>query len=139
MKDNFFELLYHLFEQTLSQIQEEQTVIKQEKPYLPENHLLTLAEIPPESKAIRILSDMERLKLSKSSYQFLMRLKAWGILNEQSFELLLDKLHYTNSHIVTLQEIKWMTRELLVEHLTPLQLSFLDLVLYQTEDGYLAH
>lgn len=81
----------------------------------------------------------EQMKLTKASYQFLMRMKLWNVLNTESFETIMNQLQFSDSRIVTLQETKWIIRNVLSSHLTEEQLTFLDLVLYQVEDELTLH
>lgn len=87
----------------------------------------------------RVFTYDEQMKLTKASYQFLMRMKLWKILNEESFEMVLNQLQFSESRIVTLQETKWTIRNTLASTLNEEQLAFLDLVLYQSEDELTLH
>ncbi|KTD79186.1 DUF494 family protein [Legionella waltersii] len=145
MKDNLFELLLNLFETSLTQIQKEQTssedidttdlidaeVLSQENQFL----VIKSQEID----STRVFTYAEQMKLTKASYQFLIRMKLWNVLDETHFEHILNQLQFSDSRIVTLQETKWTIRNALADHLTENQLSFLDLVLYQTEDKIEIH
>ncbi|NYQ86079.1 DUF494 family protein, partial [Escherichia coli] len=55
------------------------------------------------------------------------------------FESIINQLQFSESRIVTLQETKWTIRNALASSLNEEQLTFLDLVLYQTEDELTIH
>jgi Smg protein len=79
------------------------------------------------------------MKLTKASYQFLMRIKSWEFITPEIFELIISKLIFSESRFVSLQETKWTIRNTLANSLDVTQLAFLDLVLYHAEDGLLLH
>lgn len=157
MKETLFEMLLTLFETTLHRLAEANTSDNQNLPAKIENHsdvseqvktrlekplhdiyqVLLLKEASPDS--VRIYSMDEQLKLSKASYQFLMRLNSWGIISRDVMELIIHRLLLSSSHIVSLQETKWIIRSLLGESLSFDQLAYLDLVLYHKEDAIVRH
>lgn len=146
MKENLFEMLLSLFEKSLAQLKK-----NSEKPSLePEpvdvndldeldihQHMVCINEANEQST--RVITLIERMKLTKASYQFLVRMKQWGIVNHYVFEAILNQLQFSESRIVSLQETKWTIRNVLAESLEPDQLAFLDLVLYQKEDQLSLH
>lgn len=145
MKDNLIEMLYHLFESGLAQINKEHQSLEQDSSEPTEADELTEAQSSllfvnsAQSNSIRVLTPDEQNKLTKASYQFLMRLKLWGIIDEYVFESVFNEILYSNSRIITLQEIKWTIRHILEDQLDEKQLAFLDLVLYQKEDILVKH
>lgn len=137
MKDNLFELLLNLFEQTLVQLQNNNFLLgKESSPNADmfSDKALPAPKVATQSKSIRILTQQEQMKLTKASYQFLLRMKLGGIIDTNSFEEILHYLCSSQSLIVALDETKWVIRNVLAKQLTDKQLAFLDLVLYQTED-----
>lgn len=142
MKDNLFDMLMNLFEKSLTQIQKnERPVTPQDDPLdlLADEEFSDLAEPAlyvkaPNSMSHRVFTYEEQMKLTKASYQFLMRMKVVGVLDADQFETILGRLFNSESRIVTLEETKWTIRNVLSENLTEKQLIFLDLVLYQKED-----
>ena len=86
-----------------------------------------------------MLTYEEQMKLTKASYQFLMRMRLWNIIDIDVFETILNQLQFSESRIVTLQETKWTIRNVLATDLNEEQLAFLDLVLYRTEDELAIH
>ena len=154
MKDNLFEMLLNLFEKTLTQIKESHVSISKE-------HAPTSNEIDHEQQAdvhastavgvdlafvrpahrdsIRVFTYDEQMKLTKASYQFLMRVALWGIVAPDVFELIINQLVFSDSRFVSLQETKWTIRSTLANGLDAEQLAFLDLVLYHKEDELLLH
>ena len=79
------------------------------------------------------------MKLTKASYQFLMRMKLLSIIDVDAFETILNQLQFSESRIVTLQETKWTIRNVLATDLDEEQLAFLDWMLYRTEDELTIH
>ena len=151
MKDNLFEMLLHLFEKTLTQLKEHHvssgqadsemensTDVRMPTPAAcVEAHTVTLKTAQPNS--IRIYTVDEQMKLSKASYQFLVRLTSWGVVALDTVEMIINQLIFSESHLVSLQETKWTIRNTLATTLDAEQLAFLDLVLYHKEDELPAH
>lgn len=148
MKDNLFEMLLHLFEKSMAQLQKMQknqsTSTKEldqplhEEDFLHNEHQ-TLFIKSAQQKSIRVLIYEEQIKLTKASYQFLMRMKLWNIIDSNLFELILNQLQSSESAFVTLEETKWAIQYALTDHLDEKQLAFLDLVLYQKENKLTVH
>ncbi|MFI4963293.1 MAG: DUF494 family protein [Legionellales bacterium] len=140
MKDNLFEMLLQLFEKSLTQIQKGQNaidedpldILHQEDRFYSREQSLQVKS--PQQESTRVCTYEEQMKLTKASYQFLMRSKLWGIIDANGFELIMNQLQFSESRIVTLQETKWTIRNVLAADLNERQLAFLDLVLYQKED-----
>lgn len=152
MKESLFEMLLSLFETTLLRLKEvsdpesglkpliEKKIteaVAQEKNHSAIFHLMVVKE--PSQQAIRVFTLEEQMKLTKASYQFLMRLKTWGVISSEIMELVLNRLLLSESHIVSLRETKWTIRSLLADKLGADQLAYLDLVLYHTEDVAVRH
>jgi uncharacterized protein Smg (DUF494 family) len=146
MKDNLFELLLSLFETSMTQIQESLPPVSQElsdsideeKELAQQEHeILFIKE--SEHQSTRVFTYEEQVKLTKSSHQFLIRLKSLGVIDEYFFEAVINQLEQSDSHIVTLRELKWTVRTVLSTHLDEKQLAFLDLVLYHQEDNVTMH
>lgn len=144
MKDNLFEILLRLCEKSLVQLQKNHhsmnhkslEVMREEEP----NHTIQTLHVKSQQKnSTRIMIPYEQIKLTKASYQFLMRMKLWGIIDDDFFELVMNELLVSESRIITEEEIKWTIRSLLARQLGENDLAFLDLVLYQEEDGYTIH
>ncbi|QMT59365.1 MULTISPECIES: DUF494 family protein [unclassified Legionella] len=143
MKDNLFEMLLSLFEQSLTQLQESHKTADSDATELNEDEDVASEEVLhlklQQHTSTRIFTYDEQMKLTKASYQFLMRMKLWKVLNTESFEMIMNQLLFSESRIVTLQETKWTIRNALATSLNEEQLAFLDLVLYQTEDELTLH
>ncbi|HEN4771352.1 TPA: DUF494 family protein [Legionella pneumophila] len=145
MKDNLFEMLLNLFEKSLTQLQKSHKSNDQDSQnQLLEEDLLSTEEQSlfiksAQHKSTRIFTYDEQMKLTKASYQFLMRMKLWNIVDIDQFEAIINQLQFSESRIVTLQETKWTIRNALASTLNEEQLTFLDLVLYQTEDELTIH
>ncbi|MDI1352017.1 MAG: DUF494 family protein [bacterium] len=144
MKDNLFEMLLNLFEKSLTQLQKSHRSIDPDSLELNEDEILNadhqvLHIKSPQAKSARVMTYDEQMKLTKASYQFLMRMKLWNVLDAQIFELVMNQLQCSESRIITLQETKWTIRSILATDLNEKQLAFLDLVLYRTEDKSTVH
>ena len=144
MKDNLFEMLLNLFETSLAQLQKSHKSSDPDSQELVgddhlniEEHALHLKSAQHQST--RVFTYEEQIKLTKASYQFLMRMKLWSIIDIDLFELIINQLQFSESRIVTLQETKWTIRNVLAANLNEKQLAFLDLVLYQSEDALTLH
>ena len=145
MKDNLLELLLNLFEKTLSQIKES-SIASNSDPNDVETEI-TESFISSDVSALdfsylkaakdnsmRVFSFDERIKLTKASYQFLTRMRAWGIIAQEAFEVIIHQLLFSSSRFVSLEETKWTIRDVLANSLDSEQLAFLDLILYHQED-----
>mgnify|MGYP000317095403 CR=1 FL=1 len=144
MKDNLFEMLLNLFETSLAKLQKSHQSAEQESAEINEEESTAADDQivhvrAQQQKSTRVFTYDEQMKLTKASYQFLMRMKLWNVLNTESFETIMNQLQFSDSRIVTLQETKWIIRNVLSSHLTEEQLTFLDLVLYQVEDELTLH
>ena len=146
MKDSLLELLLNLFEKTLMQLKEEQRLSDQKAAIAEEETTSTTSSSKKvavrleqiqlaQPQSLRVLTPEEQSKLTKKSYQLLMRLVSWGLLSSEAFELVLNRLFFSDSRFVSLEETKWTLRNTLEALLTPEQFAFLDFVLYQKEDG----
>jgi Smg protein len=145
MKDNLFEILWSLFETSLSQLQKNHEealttssdLIGEESSEQFDDEVIYVKSA--DQKSMRIFTYEEQMKLTKASYQFLMRMKLLNIIDFELFESIMHQLNNTESRIVTLEETKWTIRKAMENILTEDQLIFLDLVLYQTEDALTKH
>jgi uncharacterized protein Smg (DUF494 family) len=148
MKDSLFKMLMNFFEKSLSQLKEshlvELTMEDNNQEESPLEELITLESRTliirsARDSAIRVFTDGEKMKFTKASYQFLVRLGLWGILASETLEIIINQLLFSDSRFVTLQETKWTIRNLLADNLDDIQLAFLDLVLYPKEDKLALH
>jgi uncharacterized protein Smg (DUF494 family) len=145
MKDNLFEMLLNLFETSLTQIQKSHKSVDHKATenviddgsLIKDNEFLHVQD--QHDKSTRIFTYDEQMKLTKASYQFLMRMQLWNILDPQFFEIIMNQLQFSASRLIGLQETKWTIRNVLSSHLHEEQLAFLDLVLYQAEDELIQH
>jgi uncharacterized protein Smg (DUF494 family) len=153
MKDSsLFDLLLDLFERTITQLKERYPQVKElpetvdASEGVPKNAELFV--IPGKKSAIhmalmqsasdksfRVFTTDERVRLTKVSYQFLQRLLSWGVVSSDMMELILNRLMFSDSHLISLSEVKWTVRNTLAATLDDEQLAFLDLVLYDKEHG----
>ncbi len=145
MKDNLFEMLLNLFEKSLTQLQKSHESIDKnssehtDDEELSDNEAKNLYVKSAQDTSTRVVTYEEQMKLTKASYQFLMRMKLWNIIDRDVFETIVNQLQFSESRIVTLEETKWAIRNTLAAELTDKQLDFLDLVLYRVEDDLATH
>lgn len=152
MKDSLLEMLMSFFKESLSKLKETGTVSttqdtdsivdsnESSDPYDVANlESQTLFVSRAQDTSLRVLTYEEQMKLTKASQQLLMRLMLRNILVPETLELIINQLMFSESRLVTLQETKWAIRSTLAENLDVAQLAFLDLVLYQREDGLPLH
>lgn len=149
MKDSLFEILLGLFEKTLTQLKEKHqgSLTNDGERANPVDITNTEQKIgvpiqvvkQASLNAMRVLTFDEQMKLTKASYQFLMRMVSLGVIDSQAFEMILNRLVFSDSRFVSLQETKWTIRNTLAQSLAADQLAFLELVLYHTEDGLSLH
>ncbi|MDF1758423.1 MAG: DUF494 family protein [Legionellaceae bacterium] len=147
MKDNLFELLLSLFEKTLTQLKEKQELDSPVEIDLSEEETDEDKKVGVEVQVLkeastnttRVFTADEQLKFTKASYQFLMRLSSLGLLSSKSLELVINRLFFSDSRFVSLQETKWTIRNTLAQTLNSEQLAFLELVLYCKEDDISLH
>lgn len=144
MKDNLFEMLLNLFETSLTQLQKNQTSAESDTAeQINDNDTASDEQVfyvrQQQQKSTRVFTYDEQMKLTKASYQFLMRMKLWNVLSPESFETIMNQLQFSESRVVTLDETKWTIRNVLSQNLNEDELTFLDLVLYQAEDELTLH
>jgi uncharacterized protein Smg (DUF494 family) len=154
MKDNnLLEMLLTLFKETLTQLQE--TYVPEVPDELKTDAQSTDLHVTSDAgkkktlemmwfraaneQSIRVFTPEEQMKLTKASHQFLKRLGRLGVLTSDMMELIINRLLFSDSRFVNLQETKWTIRSTLADTLAPDQLAFLDLILYQKEDGLPLH
>lgn len=97
-----------------------------------DNPVLVIKEANPGST--RVFTTEERIRFTKASHQFLVRLNKMGIFSADYVEMVINHLLLSGSQVISLGETKWFVRDFIREELTEHQLAFLDLVLYQKED-----
>lgn len=149
MKASLFEILLSLFEKTLTQLKEKQETSDASllRDVTTHEHISADAKAgleikiikEPTQAAMRIFSPDEQMKLTKASQQFLVRIGSLGIIPNHTMELIMNRLFFSDSRFVSLQETKWTIRSTLAQSLDPMQLAFLELVLYFKEDGLSLH
>jgi uncharacterized protein Smg (DUF494 family) len=150
MKDSLFDLLLDLFERTIAQLKESYPqATTDDTSDAKQNDASDLLVIPGKKatvqmamvqtaseKSFRVFTTDERMRLTKASYQLLHRLTTWGVVPADAMELILNRLMFSDVHIIHLSEVKWAVRNTMATSLDAEQLAFLDLVLYQKEHGF---
>lgn len=158
MKDNLLEMLLTLFEQTLTHLKEASTPEEGKDLELNTAHVLkrqanvevssttgkktTLEMVwfrSANKQSERIFTREEQLRFTRASHQLLKNLGRLGVLSSDAMEFVINRLMFSESRFINLQETKWAVRNTLAENLPSSQLAFLDLVLYQKEDGLPLH
>jgi Smg protein len=133
MKNSWFELLYHFVEKTIAQLnrhpndQAQMVAVSVEQVNNAQNH------------SLRVFTYHEQMKLTKASHQFLVRMASWGVISAEILELIINRLIFSDSRIVSLRETKVMVRNTLINHLSYEEIAFLDLIMCQKEDRNSVH
>lgn len=145
MKENLFELLLNLFEKSLEQIKQCTPSIEdagtadavEEKS---EQEFSNLIEFKlPEKDSERIIIPEERIKMTKAAYQFLIRLNVTEVIGAKHFEQIMNQVLFSDSRIVNLEEMKWLTRNTLENSLDTMQLDVLDNLLFGDAEPITIH
>ncbi|MDF1683251.1 MAG: DUF494 family protein [Legionellaceae bacterium] len=165
MKDNLLEMLLTLFEQTLTQLKEAYIPEIPKDLALNELNALNTEQALNQStnvevssaatgkkttlemlwfrsasnQSARVFTPAEQIRFTSASHQFLKHLGRLGVLSHDAMEFVINRLMFSESRFINLQETKWAVRNTLAENLPSSQLAFLDLVLYQKEDGLPLH
>jgi len=153
MKDSWFELMLNFFEKTLTHLKEQHVAnatndcalgqlveLGESLETMPKIVRVQVEQIKsPQPRSMRVFTPCEQIKLTKASHQFLVRMASWGIVTSETLELIMNRLIFSDSRIVSLQETKWTIRNTLTNGLNLDQVAFLDLVLYQKEDRLTLH
>lgn len=93
----------------------------------------------PSSKSIRVFLPYEKQRMTKASFQFLSRVLRYKLLPADIVEQIIHRLVQSDSQYVCLDETKWIIQHVLSEQMEHKSLAFWDLILYQKEDGHIAH
>lgn len=156
MKDSLFDLLLTLFENTVAQLKkyhEPEQVVTEELSHPVSSEPVSMASSSGsrvvavkiehiqsrQPDSIRVFTQHEQLKLTKASQQCLVRMVSWGVLTPDLFELILNRLVFSDSRFVGVDETKWVIHKSLSSELTPEQLSFLELILDHRDDHLAVH
>ena len=142
MKDSWFEWMLNFFEKTITHLKEQSVAentdagdhgllaeFDESAGVVPKIVRVQVEQLKsPQARSVRVFTPGEQIKLTKASHQFLVRMASWG-----------NRLIFSDSRIVSLQETKWTIRNTLANGLNFQQVAFLDLVLYQKEDRLPLH
>lgn len=149
MKDSFFDLLFNFFEKTITHLKEQSLPANTNKESDDSGESSeTMARIvkvqveqlnAAQGHSVRVFTHHEQLKLTKASHQFLVRMASWGVISPETLELIINRLIFSESRYVSLQETKWTIRTTLANGLSLEQMAYLDLILYQKEDSLPLH
>lgn len=93
----------------------------------------------PSNKGFRVFLPYEKQRMTRASFQFLTRVLRYRLLSADVFEQIIHRLVQSESAYVCLDETKWIIQHVLSEQLEHKSLAFWDLILYQQEDGFIAH
>jgi len=97
-----------------------------------DNTVIVVQDANPNST--RVFTAEERIRFTKASHQFLVRLNKMGIFSVDYVERIINHLLLFGPKVISLAETKWHVRDFIRDDLNQHQLAFLDLVLYQKED-----
>lgn len=148
MKDTLLEALMRLFDECLSKRQnapnQDTSVPKHELFPLNWGELSHIEKNtyfirPANLQSKRVFSSEEMIKLTKKSYQFLEQLIQLDLIGEHTLELIINQLLFSHSPFVHLDETKWIVQQTLADSLNTNELAFLNLVLYEKEEGARQH
>ena len=147
MKNSWFELMLNFIEKTITHLKEQHEASgvhaladEEQIESMPKVVRIQVEQLKaPENHSVRVFTPGEQIKLTKASHQFLVRMASWGIVSSETLELIMNRLIFSDSRIVSLQETKWTIRNALSNGLNFEQTAFLDLVLYQKEDRVSLH
>lgn len=138
MKDSLFDILFTFFEKRLAHLKQDKTLeARDASEHNTAPNEVTLRE--PGCNAMRIFIEPELARFSKASYQFLVRMLRAKIIHPALMEQIIHSLVASDSRYVSLEETKWTMRNKLSTHLSTKDLAFLDLILYQKEEGFSVH
>lgn len=143
MKDNWLDMLFNLFEITFSKLRDNPSKMTTSENYseldVPENSSFLFVKAPSENSH-RVYSSYERLRFTKSSYQFLVRLNQWQVVPAELFEMAMEHLLLTHPwEELELAQTKQILLEWFYDKLAAEQYAFLEIVFQQTSDRMVAH
>jgi uncharacterized protein Smg (DUF494 family) len=129
MKDQLFEMLLSLFEQTLTQLKSQQQQLDDL-----DNHLISIDKdsitLPifhaQSDKGTRVITILEQAKLTKPALQFLMRLLHTEVLSSAQFEQVMNLVLDSNMRFVSVEEIKYIAHQVLSDSLSDRELMMLE-------------
>lgn len=148
MKDSLLEILMNFFEKTLTQIKETNQEAQSADPLvsasaeshdkeLIESHLFLRRQAKTSQ---RVFTPIEQFKLTKASYQYLVRIMRLEIIAPEIMEEILHQLLISDSSFVTVLETKWAIRTVLASRITdPKEAAFIDMLLASKDEASLAH
>lgn len=128
MKDSLFQLLLNLFEKSLNHEAGIDPFAESDSEQLQQLETPAIHGSNSE-RSFRILGPLERLKLTKSSYRFIQLLLNTPLLEANQLETVLHQIEQTDASYVSLDEVKWIVREVLQDAVDENRLAFIDLVL----------
>jgi uncharacterized protein Smg (DUF494 family) len=135
MKDSLFQILLDLFKNSLNQHLDDEEEQSHEHEIEFEHTAEPIIVKHARTDSVRVLSTDERTKLSDKSNRFLQQMTQIGLLKSKQTEEVLSKVDLSESHCVSIDELKWIIREVLDNDLSNDELAYLDLILYAEESG----
>jgi hypothetical protein len=129
MKDQLFEILLSLFEQTLNHLRDHQEQLQETESkdvLIEQQHSQFEYVQSPSDSSIRILTLLEQVKLTKPAIQFLMRLMHTGMLNAFQFEEVMNLVLESQHRYVTVEEVGIIIHQVLSESLSQRELLMLE-------------
>ena len=128
MKDQFFEMLLSLFEQTLTQLKSQQQLDETDSHLISiDNDSISFPVFHAQSNnGTRVLTILEQAKLTKPALQFLMRLLHTHVLSSEQFEQVMDLVLDSSMRYVSVAEIKYIAHQVLSDSLSDRELMMLE-------------
>lgn len=134
MKESLFQMLLNLFENSLNQSIQQDAQTHSEQPESTDKEKPVILR-KASQKATRIFSDIERMQFTRTSYRFIQQVINLQLLSTENLEKILHQIEDSGLNTVTLDEIKWLVRENLLENLDVSKQTFVDMILSPNEDG----
>jgi uncharacterized protein Smg (DUF494 family) len=132
MNDHIFAMLLSLFEQTLSQMKQQQKAmqlaLEQDTEMFTKNDSSPILPIfhQPSDTSIRVMTFIEQSKLTKPALQFLLRLMHTGMLSSEQFEHVMNLVMDSNMRFVSVEEVKYIIHQVLLESLSHKEILMLE-------------
>ena len=132
MKEELFEILLSIFEHTISQLKrkksEEHSDSSQEKFLFDaeDSHPIPFFQYP-SSKAMRVVTLEEQIKLTKPALQFLTRLMHTHMLSAEQFEQVMQDVIESEARYVCFSEVHHIVHQVLSQTLSYKDLLMLEL------------
>lgn len=86
------------------------------------------SRFPERAGASRILTELERARLTPEAHGFLLKLQNLGVVNGEQFETVLDRLTLSGQSLVTPEQIKLVVSAVMFNQFGASDRSFMDVI-----------